>query len=100
MSSRLRHHGVPGLQAQKWVNTENTTASTIVIGITLVIVWPSISTTSRARLDMAAPHLIRDLRVTRPCLKSHESRPAARSRCLHIRENPAMSERLPHHFAL
>ena len=27
-SSRLRHHGVPGLQAQKWVSTENTSAST------------------------------------------------------------------------
>ena len=51
-SSRLRHHGVPGLQAQKWVSTENTTASTIVIGTTLAIVWPNISTTSKGRLDM------------------------------------------------
>ena len=52
-SSRLRHQGVPGLQAQKWVSTENTTASTIVIGTTLAIVWPNISTTSKGRFDMA-----------------------------------------------
>ena len=38
MSSRLRHHGVPGLQAQKCESTENTTASTIVIGTTFSIV--------------------------------------------------------------
>ena len=38
MSSRLRHHGVPGLQAQKCVSTENTSASPIVIGMTLVMV--------------------------------------------------------------
>src|SRR5258705_9190867 len=53
MSSRLRHHGVPGLQAQKWVSTENTRANTIVIGTTLAIVWPNISTTSRGKFGMA-----------------------------------------------
>ena len=54
MSSRLRHHGVPGLQAQKCVSTENTTASAIVIGTTLAIVWPSISTISKGKFDMTA----------------------------------------------
>ena len=34
-SSRLRHQGAPGLQAQKWVSTENTSASTIVMGTDL-----------------------------------------------------------------
>ncbi len=53
-SSRLRHQGVPGLQAQKCVSTENTSASTIVMGTTLAIVWPSISTTSSGKSDMAA----------------------------------------------
>jgi len=38
--------GCAGLQAQKWVATENTSASPIVIGTTLAIVPPSISTTS------------------------------------------------------
>src|ERR1700685_2112621 len=72
-SSRLRHQGVPGLQAQKWVSTENTRASTIVIGTILVNVWPNISTTSKGRLDMATS-LIGNLRVTCPCLRSRESR--------------------------
>jgi hypothetical protein len=53
-SSRLRHQGLPGLQAQKCASTENTSASAIVTGTTLAIVWPSISTTSRGKLDMAA----------------------------------------------
>ena len=53
-SSRLRHHGLPGLQAQKCESTVNTTASAIVIGTTLAIVWPTISMTSIGKLDMAA----------------------------------------------
>src|ERR1700686_3005328 len=32
-----------GIAGQKWVSTENTSASTIVMGTTLAIVWPSIS---------------------------------------------------------
>ena len=68
-SSRLRHQGVPGLQAQKWVSTENTSASTIVIGTTLAIVWPSISTTSSGRLDMAASSDQESLRRTPRMLK-------------------------------
>src|ERR1700691_1703195 len=72
-SSRLRHQGVPGLQAQKWVSTENTRASTIVIGTTLVIVWPNISTTSKGRLDITTS-LIGNLRVTCPCLRRGECR--------------------------
>ena len=51
-SSRLRHQGLPGLQAQKWVSTENTSASATVTGTTLAMVWPSISTISVGRLDM------------------------------------------------
>src|SRR5229473_6304227 len=72
-SSRLRHQGVPGLQAQKCVSTENTTATAIVIGTTLVIVWPSISTTSRGRLDMSASSDQVASRVTCPCLRSDEA---------------------------
>src|SRR5229473_3353801 len=72
-SSRLRHHGVPGLQAQKWVSTENTRATAIVMGTTLVIVWPSISTTSRGRLDMSASSDQVASRVTCPCLRSDEA---------------------------
>ena len=53
-SSLLRHHGFPGLQAQKCVSTENTKASAIVIGTTLAIVWPSISTISSGKFDMRA----------------------------------------------
>ena len=53
-SSFLRHQGLPGLQAQKYVSTENTSASAIVTGTTLAIVWPSISTTSMGRLDISA----------------------------------------------
>ena len=37
-SSFLRHHGFPGLQAQKCVSTEKTSASPIVTGTTLAIV--------------------------------------------------------------
>src|SRR5690242_15410404 len=51
-SSRLRHQGTPGLQAQKWVSTENTTARTIVTGTTLTMVWPSMLRTSSGRVDM------------------------------------------------
>src|SRR5450755_1202561 len=72
-SSRLRHQGVPGLQAQKWVSTENTRATAIVMGITLAIVWPSISTTSRGRLDMSASSDQVASRVTCPCLRSDEA---------------------------
>src|SRR6266446_441221 len=72
-SSRLRHQGVPGLQAQKCVSTENTRATAIVIGTTLVIVWPSISTTSRGRLDMSASSDQIASRVTCPSLRSHEA---------------------------
>src|ERR1700681_4717636 len=72
-SSRLRHQGVPGLQAQKCVSTENTTATAIVIGTTLAIVWPSISTTSRGRLDMSASSDQVTSRITCPCLRSHEA---------------------------
>ena len=49
----LRHHGLPGLQAQKCESTVKTTASPIVTGTTFAIVWPSISTTSRGKLDIA-----------------------------------------------
>ena len=45
-SSRLRHHGRPGLQAQKCASTENSSASASVTGTTLAMVWPSISTIS------------------------------------------------------
>src|SRR5258707_6657602 len=63
-SSRLRHQGLPGLQAQKWLSTENTSASATVTGTTLAIVWPSISTTctdsdisaSRDRTARRMPH--------------------------------------------
>src|SRR4029079_8611509 len=55
-SSRLRHHGSPGLQAQKCESTANTTARAIVIGTTFAIVWPIITTTSNGKLDMAASH--------------------------------------------
>src|ERR1700687_3906269 len=72
-SSRLRHQGVPGLQAQKCVSTENTRATAIVIGTTLAIVWPSISTTSRGRLDISASSDQVASRVTCPCLRSHEA---------------------------
>src|ERR1700733_10197729 len=72
-SSRLRHQGVPGLQAQKRVSTENTSASTIVIGTTLVIVWPNISTTSKGRLDMTTS-LNREPQGYCSCLRSRESR--------------------------
>src|SRR5260221_8606482 len=72
-SSRLRHQGVPGLQAQKWVSTENTRATAIVMGTTLAIVWPSISTTSRGRLDMSASSDQVASRVTCPCLRSDEA---------------------------
>src|SRR6266702_6003451 len=44
-SSFLRHQGLPGLQAQKWVATENVSASPRVTGTTLAMVWPNISTT-------------------------------------------------------
>ena len=53
-SSRLRHHGVPGLQAQKWLSTEKISASAIVTGTTLVKVWVRISTISMVRVDMSA----------------------------------------------
>jgi len=52
-SSFLRHHGFPGLQAQKWVSTENSTANPIVTGNTLAIVSPNITTTSKGKFDMA-----------------------------------------------
>ncbi len=54
ISSRLRHHGVPGLQDQKWLSTENTNASTIVMGMTLAIVSLNISMIWSGRLDMDA----------------------------------------------
>src|SRR5437764_12891273 len=77
-SSRLRHHGMPGLQAQKWLRTENTTASPIVIGTTFSIVWPSISMTSRGRLDMggASPDQLFP-RGTLAHLRSRERQPPA-----------------------
>src|SRR5260370_791852 len=37
-SSFLRHQGLPGLQAQKWVATENVSASPMVTGTPLAIV--------------------------------------------------------------
>ncbi len=54
INSRFCHQGLPGLQAQKWVSTENTTASPIVTGTTLAIVCPNISATSRGKFDMSA----------------------------------------------
>ena len=54
MSSRLRHQGLPGLQAQKCESTVNTRPSAIVIGTTFAIVWPTTSMTSIGKLDMAA----------------------------------------------
>src|SRR4030088_1157702 len=85
-SSRLRHQGLPGLQAQKWVNTEKISARTIVIGTTLAIVWPSISTTSRGKLDIA-PHPIRNASDTFLCLRSGESETGRYSRDLWKQRN-------------
>src|SRR3977135_4168563 len=88
MSSRLRHQGVPGLlQAQKWVSTENTRATAIVMGTTLAMVWPSISTTSRGRLDMSASSDQVALRVTCPSLRSHEAEAADALAALRIRRD-------------
>src|ERR1051325_7317004 len=70
--SRLRHHGAPGLQAQKYDSTENNSASTMVIGTTLAMVCPNISTISSGKLDMAASPETNDFRVTRPCLRRRE----------------------------
>ena len=53
MSSRLRHQGLPGLQAQKCESTVNTRASAIVTGTTFAIVWPTTSMTSIGKPDMA-----------------------------------------------
>ncbi|MGY4327709.1 hypothetical protein ACVWWG_002126 [Bradyrhizobium sp. LB7.2] len=50
--SRLRHHGTPGLQAQKYSSTVKTTASANVVGTTFAMVSPSIRATCMGRLDI------------------------------------------------
>ena len=50
----MRHHGLPGLQAQKCESTVNTRASPIVTGTTFAMVWPIISMTSMGKPDMTA----------------------------------------------
>src|SRR6478672_4840881 len=54
MISRLRHHGAPGLQAQKCSSTVKITASAKVMGMTFSIVSPSIRATCMGRLDIVA----------------------------------------------
>src|SRR4029079_16015984 len=54
MISRLRHHGAPGLQAQKCSSTVKITASMKVMGMTFSMVSPSISATCMGRLDIVA----------------------------------------------
>src|SRR5882672_8110652 len=82
-SSRLRHQGVPGLQAQKWASTENTSASASVTGTTLARVWPIISTISIGRLDM--PQLPVSSRGAHlPRARVPESRPARQSRSFNL----------------
>src|ERR1700753_1582776 len=84
MISRLLHQGFPSLQAQKCVSTANTSPSTIVIGTTLVIVWPSISTISTGRLDMAAASLEQLTQGVRFAAKGAVKRAAARVRSLYF----------------
>ncbi|MGY4353737.1 hypothetical protein ACVW0J_000230 [Bradyrhizobium sp. i1.7.7] len=52
--SRLRHHGAPGLQAQKCSSTVKTAASTKVTGTIFWMVSPSIKATCMGRLDIVA----------------------------------------------
>ncbi|WP_461328243.1 hypothetical protein [Bradyrhizobium diazoefficiens] len=52
--SRLRHQGVPGLQAQKCSSTVKTAASARVMGTTFAMVSPSIRATCMGRLDIVA----------------------------------------------
>src|SRR5436305_11409441 len=80
MISRLRHHGAPGLHAQKYDSTENSSASTMVIGTTLAMVWPNISMTSRGRVDIAASSE-RAIRLSASHLRSGEPKPAQTGDC-------------------
>src|SRR5262249_26838219 len=72
-SSRLFHHVVPGLQAQKCVSTVNTSASTIVTGTTFSMVWPSIKTTSKGSPDIRASSNPADSSRTPVSLRSGEA---------------------------
>ncbi len=51
-SSRLRHQGLPGLQAQKCESAVNTRATAIVIGTTFAIVCPTTLITCIDKSDM------------------------------------------------
>src|SRR5438874_10511071 len=73
-SSRLRHQGLPGLQAQKCVSTVKTRASAIVTGTTWAIACPSIAMTSMGRFDIEASSGLQQRSVTPARLKSHEHR--------------------------
>src|SRR5581483_1972762 len=72
MISRLRHHGPPSLQAQKWVSTVNRTASASVIGTTFSMVVPNITRISSGSPDMVTSSIREVQRLTPGRLRRRE----------------------------
>jgi hypothetical protein len=81
--SRLRHHGLPGLQAQKEVRIVKTAANAIDIGTFFVNVSPTLMIIARNSCFMVSPRLY-EMRFA--CVRKHASgRGSSLVRMLHAR---------------